>query len=95
MKTNFKFVLFAGWAVIAVIGIGGVIERFTHGHQAAATGSYVVWGLWVSTYIYFIGLSAGSFLLSSLIYVFGMRQLERIGRLSLFEIGRASCRERV
>ncbi|MHB8355107.1 MAG: NrfD/PsrC family molybdoenzyme membrane anchor subunit [Vulcanimicrobiaceae bacterium] len=46
--------------------------------------SYVPWGMWVSAYIFFIGLSAGAFLLSSLVYVFGVRSLERIATLSLF-----------
>ena len=42
------------------------------------------WGLWVAAYIYFIGLSAGSFLISSLVYVFNMKRFERIGRLAVF-----------
>lgn len=41
------------------------------------------WGLWVAQYIYFVGLSAGAFLLSSLIYVFGLKRLEPIGKLAL------------
>ena len=44
----------------------------------------VTWGLWVAAYIYFIGLSAGSFLISSLVYVFNMKRFERVGRLALF-----------
>lgn len=72
------------WVALIVFGLPGFIQRFTHGHEGSNYGSYVVWGLWVSAYIYFIGLSAGSFLLSSLIYVFGFKQLEKIGRLSLF-----------
>ena len=76
--------ILAVWLALALLGAAGVSERVLYGHQAAAYGSYVVWGLWVSAYIYFIGLSAGSFLLSSLIYVFEVRELERVGRTSLF-----------
>jgi molybdopterin-containing oxidoreductase family membrane subunit len=47
-------------------------------------GSIVTWGLWVAAYIYFIGLSAGAFLVSSLVYVFHVRRFEPIGRLALF-----------
>lgn len=72
------------WSGIAVIGAVGVVERLLDGHQDSANGSYIPWGLWVSAYIYFIGLSAGAFLLSSLVYVFGVTRLERIGKLSLF-----------
>ena len=84
MNGTSKFILFVIWLVAMVWGLGGVFERLVHGHAAAHYGSYVPWGLWVSAYIYFIGLSAGAFLLSSLIYVFGMERLEKIGRTSLF-----------
>jgi len=84
MKRSLRVVPVILWLGLAAVGVWGVLERILHGHRAAGYGSYIVWGLWVSAYIYFIGLSAGSFLLSSLIYVFGMRRLERIGRISLF-----------
>jgi molybdopterin-containing oxidoreductase family membrane subunit len=60
-----------------------LIQRFASGRDAANYGSYMPWGLWVSAYIYFSGLSAGAFLLSSLYYVFGIERLKKIGRLSL------------
>ena len=72
------------WLVIAVIGAWGATQRLTQGHTLAGYGSYVTWGLWVSSYIYFIGLSAGAFLLSSLVYVFRMERLEKLGKLALF-----------
>lgn len=75
------------WVVLGiafVIGLIGVVQRLFLGHTLTGYGSYVVWGLWVSMYIYFIGLSAGAFLISSLIYVFGVKQLEKLGKLSLF-----------
>lgn len=79
-----RILLWILWASLSVWGGMGILERFTTGHAEAAYGSYVCWGLWVSAYIYFIGLSAGAFLLSSMIYVFGIKQLERIGKVSLF-----------
>ncbi|WP_457633811.1 NrfD/PsrC family molybdoenzyme membrane anchor subunit [Oceanithermus desulfurans] len=72
------------WLALAVFGGWGLIDRFLYGHRLADYSSYVPWGHWVAAYIYFIGLSAGAFLLSSLVYVFGVRQLERIAKLSLF-----------
>lgn len=72
------------WLVLAVLGIQGVLSRLLQGHHLANYGSYVTWGLWVAAYIYFIGLSAGAFLLSSLIYVGGMKRFERIGVMALF-----------
>ncbi|RMG22695.1 MAG: hypothetical protein D6724_09955 [Armatimonadetes bacterium] len=72
------------WVVLAVLGIQGLLGRLLQGHHLANYGSYVTWGLWVAAYIYFIGLSAGAFLLSSLIYVAGMKRFEKIGVLALF-----------
>ncbi|MDR7591299.1 MAG: NrfD/PsrC family molybdoenzyme membrane anchor subunit [Armatimonadota bacterium] len=76
--------LYVVWLVAFGLGLWGVGERLVLGHRLAAYGSYVVWGLWVSVYIYLIGLSAGAFLLSSLVYVFRVERLERIGKLALF-----------
>lgn len=84
MNTTTKIVLWILWILSAVLGGAGVYNRFANGHLDASYGSYIVWGLWVSAYIYYIGLSAGAFLLASLIYVFGVKQLERVGKLSLF-----------
>ena len=76
--------LYVAWAVAFALGLVGLWQRLTFGHQLAGYGSYIVWGLWVSLYIYLVGLSAGAFLLSSLVYVFNLQRLERIGKLALF-----------
>ncbi len=81
---GWKVVLALVWAAAFAAGTYGLVQRFTLGHEIANYGSYVPWGLWVAMYIYFIGLSAGAFLLSSLIYVGGVQRLERIGKLALF-----------
>ena len=75
------------WILVAAgLGIGsiGVIDRLLYGHIHAAYGSIIPWGLWVALYIYFVGLSAGAFLVSSLVYVFRIKQFEPLGRLSVF-----------
>lgn len=71
------------WGILAALGLVGIWQRLSQGHLLANYGSYVPWGLWVAAYIYFVGLSAGAFLLSSLVYVFKVKVLEPIGRLSL------------
>jgi molybdopterin-containing oxidoreductase family membrane subunit len=70
--------------VFFALGLIGWYDRLTHGHLHANYGSVVTWGLWVAAYIYFIGLSAGSFLISSLVYVFRVRRFEPIGRVAVF-----------
>ncbi len=72
------------WVVALGFGLAGVYLRLTTGHELAGYGSYIPWGLWVAAYVYFIGLSAGAFLISALVYVFDVRQLERVGKLALF-----------
>jgi protein NrfD len=72
------------WLAALVIGAVGVFQRLTEGHVPADYGSYIPWGMWVAAYVYLIGLSAGAFLLSALVYVFDVRRLEPIGKLALF-----------
>ncbi len=75
------------WAVGFVlfgVGLAGWYLRLSTGHLDANYGSIVTWGLWVASYIYFIGLSAGSFLVSSLVFVFNIKKYEKIGRLAIF-----------
>lgn len=69
--------------VLSIIGIIAIIKRLIDGMQVTALTTPITWGMWVAFYIYFIGLSAGSFLLSTLIYVFGMHRYEKVGRLAL------------
>ncbi len=71
---------------LAALGVGalGVFQRLTEGHELAGYGSYIPWGMWVAAYVYLIGLSAGAFLLSALVYVFDVRRLEPVGKLALF-----------
>jgi molybdopterin-containing oxidoreductase family membrane subunit len=71
-------------AVLCLVGAFGLYDRLVYGHLHANYGSIVTWGLWVAAYIYFIGLSAGSFLISSLVYVFNVKRFEGIGRLAVF-----------
>ncbi len=65
------------------IGLVGIYDRLVNGHIHANYGSYIPWGLWVAAYIYMIGLSAGAFVMSSLVYVFKVEKFKKIGKLSL------------
>ncbi|MBI4436667.1 MAG: polysulfide reductase NrfD [Candidatus Omnitrophica bacterium] len=66
-------------------GVWAIAVRFTEGLQATALGSMVPWGLWVAFYIYYIGLSAGSFLISTLVTVFGVKRFEPMARLAVWQ----------
>lgn len=77
--------IFGGlWVVAFVLGLVGVYQRLTNGHMLAGYGSYVVWGLWVAAYAYFVGLSAGSFLFAALVNVLDVKVLKPLTRAALW-----------
>lgn len=82
-KAAAALLIFA-WVAVGLIGAWEVGRRFWLGKELANYNSYVPWGLWVAMYIYLVGLSAGAFLLSSLVYVFRMETLERLGKPALW-----------
>lgn len=84
---TWRFVRHGLWIVgvaLLVFGAIGWYQRTVEGLYYTHLGSIIPWGLWVSVYIFCIGASAGSFLISSLVYVFKVKKFESIGRLSLF-----------
>ncbi len=83
-SSGLKRLFWVTGAVLFALGLVGWYDRLAHGHLNANYGSVVTWGLWVAAYIYFIGLSAGAFLISSLVYVFNLKRFEGIGRLAVF-----------
>lgn len=92
MTKNLQRAAWVAAVALFVIGLYGLYQRFTLGHASANYGSYIPWGLWIAAYVYLIGLSAGAFLFSTMVYVFnvqrsspeGRSQLESVGRLALF-----------
>ena len=80
-----RFKLWMASLFIALIAGGGaILYRLIEGLSVTNLTTFVPWGAWVAFYIFFVGLSAGAFLLSTLIFVFGMEQYERVGRYALF-----------
>ncbi|WP_169819176.1 NrfD/PsrC family molybdoenzyme membrane anchor subunit [Anaerobacillus arseniciselenatis] len=79
MKRLYFFIIGA----FSLVGLWAIYYRLTEGLKMTALTSNVSWGLWVVFYIFFIGLSAGSFLLSTMVYVFNMKQYEKIGKVAL------------
>jgi molybdopterin-containing oxidoreductase family membrane subunit len=69
-----------------IIGTFGLINFLVYGKSTLALGSYIPWGLWVSLYTYFLGLTAGAFLITILTYVFRIKIFTGIGPLSAFAV---------
>jgi molybdopterin-containing oxidoreductase family membrane subunit len=77
----------AWYAFIGLLLAGGgyaTFLRLTEGMSATNLTSTVPWGAWVAFYIYFVGLSAGAFLVSTLANVFDIGKMHRIDRDALF-----------
>jgi len=72
--------------LLALFLIGGyyIFERLFVGLTTTNLSSITPWGAWIAFYIFFVGLSAGSFLLSSLIFVFDMKEFDKLGKMALF-----------
>lgn len=69
---------------VALSGLVAFIISYIEGHQVFGSNNVVPWGLPIVLAIYFIGLSAGSLILSSLTYVFGQEQYRPIARVAIF-----------
>ena len=72
------------WLAALAVGLVGVSQRLLTGHELANYTSNIPWGLWVAAYVYFVGLSAGMFLLVALANVFGIQRLVKYTKLGLF-----------
>ena len=76
-----------GIAIVGlVIGTVGLVNFLIYGKSTLALGSYIPWGLWVALYTFFLGLTAGAFLITILTYVFRVKIFSGIGPLSAFTV---------
>lgn len=69
---------------VFLVGAYFIVERLVLGLEVSSLTNTTPWGAWIAFYIFFIGLSAGSYLVSSLVYVFGMEEYKEIGKIALF-----------
>jgi molybdopterin-containing oxidoreductase family membrane subunit len=79
---NYKW-LVAVLAAVALLGLVSFVITYIQGHQLLGTNNAVPWGMPIILFVYFIGLSAGSLILSSLTYVFGQEQYKPIARIAV------------
>jgi molybdopterin-containing oxidoreductase family membrane subunit len=70
--------------VLAIVGVIYIVRGLVNGMSETALTNTVPWGLNIALYIFFVGLSAGAFLLSTLVYVFRIERYEPAGRLALW-----------
>ncbi|MBI5582420.1 MAG: polysulfide reductase NrfD [Deltaproteobacteria bacterium] len=84
-EKKFKILMVLG-IIGLIIGSWGMGSRLIFGHASVNYGSYVPWGLWVVFYLFFVGLTAGAFLITIMTYMFRVERLKTVGRLSAFTV---------
>jgi molybdopterin-containing oxidoreductase family membrane subunit len=83
-KITFKRIVYTISILALLFGAWGLYERLAYGHQNAAYGSYVVWGLWVAMYLFFAGLAAGTFMIATLDMLFNIKVFKGTGPTALW-----------
>src|SRR4030042_1452000 len=83
-KSKEFYTLFVLLAIFSLIGFICFMVSYISGHHVLGSSSIIPWGMPITITIYFIGLSAGSLILSSLTYVFGKGGYSPISRLGVF-----------
>ena len=80
----------AYYILVAILGLmtAGFVASFLvvylRGHQALEANNIIPWGQLIVFFIFFVGLSAGAIIISSLSYVFKKEAYEPIGRMAVF-----------
>jgi protein NrfD len=69
-----------------VLGTWGMFQRLYYGHLPMNYGSFVPWGLWVAFDLYFLGLTAGAFIITVMTYGLRMEVFAKLGPLSVFTL---------
>lgn len=81
---RFPWPLFGAFAAMLVLGLPGLVDRLLYEHEHVGYGRIVPWGIWVAAYMFFAGLSAGAFLISTLATVFRVERFRPLVGLALF-----------
>ena len=75
-------------AIIAVIGIIFWIKQLSGGMVQTGMRNYDSWGLYITSFMFFVGLSAGGLIISSIPKAFG---IEGFGNISKIAVWTAIC----
>jgi len=83
-KSRSYKLLLAVLGALAILGLVSFGVSYILGHQVFGGSNAVPWGMPIILFVYLIGLSAGSVILSSLTYVFGREEYKPIARMAVF-----------
>ncbi len=87
-RRSFGTTTFYLWVatLVVMIGVGvtGMVQTLTQGLQVTNLSDRVPWGLWITHDLSAIGLGAGAFTLSAVIYLFRIKRFEPVARIAVF-----------
>ena len=70
--------------VLIGVGIAGAVRTLTQGLVVTNLTDQVPWGLWITLDLSAIGLGAGAFTFSAVVYLFRIRRFEPLARIAVF-----------
>ncbi len=69
---------------VALAGAAAWVTAFVRGHHVMGTTSEMPWGILIATYVFFVAMTSGLCLVSSLGHVFGFARFEPLAKRALF-----------
>ena len=84
-EKNFRYIMIVAVSGL-IIGTWGMGARLLYGHKYMDYGSFVPWGLWVAFDLFFLGLTAGAYIVTILVYGFRVKLFAALGPLSVFAL---------
>ena len=80
------FALWIGVLILLIaVGFGVWVYQMSHGLQITHMRDNVIWGLYIITFMFFVGLSAGGLIVASAGRLFDVKQFAPIVRLAIVE----------
>lgn len=82
---NPSYLLWISALVLMIaFGLVGVVRVLLYGLQVTGLNDQVPWGLWITQDLSAIGLGAGAFTFSAIIYLFRVKRFEPFARVAVF-----------
>lgn len=67
-------------AFLSAAGVAAWIFQLVHGLEVTGMNNGVSWGLYITTFMFFVGLSAGGLIVASSASVFGIKKYKRVAK---------------
>jgi molybdopterin-containing oxidoreductase family membrane subunit len=67
-------------ALIAVAGIAAWVYQLTHGLAVTGMNNSTSWGLYITSFMFFVGLSAGGLIVASSASLFGIKDYKQVAK---------------